>query len=471
LILAAVTFSLFLIMLDNTVITVALPALQAGVHASLSQLEWFIDAYSLTFAVLLLSGGKLADYFGRRRIFVIGLAWFTLASLWCGLATSGGSLIAARGAQGIGAALMLPATISIIADAFSGRERGLAFGIWAAVSGIALAIGPLVGGIIIDIAHWSWIFYINIPIGVIGLLATFAVVPESRDETADQRLDFIGLITSGGAMLGLAYGLIEANTHGWGSTPIVLCFVGAALLAVAFVLFELVEERPMFDIRLFRRPTFAGVNLAGLVVMCSLLGFIFFTSLYLQNVRGFSPIHTGWIFLITTIPMSLSSPLAGKAADRIGAKAPIAIGLALFGAALVAMASSVGVHASMWRLYPWLFVAGFGFGLVLPPATTTVVASVPDDKSGVAAGLMQAMRQLGAALGIAISGSIMNAKTTGLGPFDFRYNFAFVHGLQDVMIFSGVLSIAAAICCVWLIRGRPATQLAVAPGIAGAPPR
>ena len=310
-ILAAVTFSLFLIMLDNTVVTVALPALQTGVNASLAQLEWFIDAYSLMFAVLLLSGGKLADYVGRRRIFAFGLVVFTLASLWCALSTSGGELIAARGAQGAGAALMLPATISIIAEAFSGVERGLAFGIWAAVSGVALAIGPLVGGVIIDIAHWSWIFYINIPIGIVGLLVTFAIVPESRDTTTDQHLDFIGLVTSGGAMLGVAYGLIEANKHGWGSAPIILCFVGSALLFTAFVLFELAEERrPMFDIRLFRNRVFAGANIAGFVAMCSLLGFIFFTSLYLQNVRGFSPIHTGWVFLIATIPMSIGSVYA-----------------------------------------------------------------------------------------------------------------------------------------------------------------
>src|SRR5438445_528483 len=248
------------------------------------------------------AGGKLVDDVGRRRIFAFGLVIFTLASLWCALSTSGGELIAARGAQGAGAALMLPATISIIAEAFSGVERGLAFGIWAAVSGVALAIGPLVGGVIIDIAHWSWIFYINIPIGIVGLLVTFAIVPESRDTTTDQPLDFIGLVTSGGAMLGVAYGLIEANKHGWGSAPIILCFVGSALLFTAFVLFELAEERrPMFDIRLFRNRVFAGANIAGFVAMCSLPGFIFFTSLYLQNVRRFSPIHAGWGCLIATL--------------------------------------------------------------------------------------------------------------------------------------------------------------------------
>jgi len=469
-ILAAVTFSLFLIMLDNTVVTVALPALQTGVNASLAQLEWFIDAYSLMFAVLLLSGGKLADYVGRRRIFAFGLVIFTLASLWCALSTSGGELIAARGAQGAGAALMLPATISIIAEAFSGVERGLAFGIWAAVSGVALAIGPLVGGVIIDIAHWSWIFYINIPIGIVGLLVTFAIVPESRDTTTDQHLDFIGLVTSGGAMLGVAYGLIEANKHGWGSAPIILCFVGSALLFTAFVLFELAEERrPMFDIRLFRNRVFAGANIAGFVAMCSLLGFIFFTSLYLQNVRGFSPIHTGWVFLIATIPMSIGSPLAGKLADRIGARLPIAVGLALFGLSLVVMSRVVGLHASMWSLYPWLFISGFGFGMVLPPSTTTVVAAVPNEKSGVASGLMQALRQLGGALGIAIGGAIVNAQTSGFGPLDFRYNGAYVHGLRWVLLFTGAISFAGAGACLWLIRGRvlPAAQPAsgaVSPG-------
>ena len=205
--LGALTFSLFMIMLDNTVVNVALPAIQHGVGASLSQLEWIVEAYALVFAVLLVSGGKLADFLGRRRIFVAGLVIFTLASLWCALSTSGGMLIAARGAQGIGAALMLPATVSIIAVTFTGSDRGLAFGIWAGVAGVGLAIGPLVGGLLVEIASWSWIFYVNVPVGVIGLVATFLFVPESRDASADQRLDIAGLLTSGGAMFALTYGL------------------------------------------------------------------------------------------------------------------------------------------------------------------------------------------------------------------------------------------------------------------------
>jgi MFS family permease len=210
LVLACVTFSLFMIMLDNTVVTVALPAIQSGLHASLSQLEWVVDAYALVFAVLLLPGGKLADFLGRRRIFLLGIIVFSLASLWCALATSGGMLITARGVQGLGAALMLPPTLAIIAETFAPEERGLAFGIWAAISGAALAIGPLVGGILVQGAHWSWIFYINVPIGVVGILSTLVLVPESRDSSAEQRLDIPGLLTSGAAMFALVFGLIES---------------------------------------------------------------------------------------------------------------------------------------------------------------------------------------------------------------------------------------------------------------------
>jgi MFS family permease len=257
-------------------------------------------------------------------------------------------------------------------------------------------------------------------------------------------------------MFGVVYGLIESNKHGWSSAPIVLCFVGAALLFAAFVLFELQEDRgPMLDVRLFRSATFVGANVTGFAVVCSLFAFVFFMSLYLQNIREFSPIHTGWIFLIATISMSISSPFAGKAADRVGSRAPITAGLVMFGVGLVAMSRIVDVDSSMWQLYPWLFISGLGFGLVLPPATTAVVAAVPNEKTGVASGLMQAMRQLGGGLGIAIAGAIMAAETANLGPLDYRYDFAFVDGFHQVLLFAGVVCFGAAVACAWLMRKRP----------------
>jgi EmrB/QacA subfamily drug resistance transporter len=468
--LAAVTFSLFMIMLDNTVVSVALPAIQRSLHASLSELEWVVDAYALAFAVLLLSGGKLADFLGRRRIFAAGLAVFTLSSLWCALSTSGGMLVAARGVQGAGAALMLPATISIITDAFPANERGMAFGIWAGVSGAGLAIGPLVGGFLVDFAHWSWIFYVNVPVGLVGIAASFLLIRESRDVSAERRLDMPGLVTSGAAMFLVVFALLESNKRGWGSTLIIASFVGSAVLLLGFVAVEQRQRLPMIDLSLFRNPTFVGANGVGLLIMCSLFGFIFFMSLWLQSVRGYSPLHAGATFLISTVAMSLVAPFAGKLADRAGGRPPITVGMAVFGLSLVVLSRQVGVHSAVWHTFPTLFVGGLGFGLILPPATTTVVAVVPENKSGVASGMMQAIRQLGGALGVATAGAIMNAKTGGLAPRDPHFASSFVSGLHQVLLFTGCVSIAGAVVGALLIRRGPRAEYAEALEFGASPP-
>jgi EmrB/QacA subfamily drug resistance transporter len=466
-VLAAVTFSLFMIMLDNTVVTVALPAIQSGLHASLSQLEWVVDAYALLFAVLLLSGGKLADFLGRRRVFIAGIVLFTSTSLWCALSTSGGMLITARGFQGIGAALMLPPTVSIITQTFAPEERGLAFGIWAGVSGAALAIGPLVGGLLVQAAHWPWIFYINVPVGVIGVVSTLLLVPESRDTTAEQSLDLPGLITSGAAMFFLVFGLIESNKHGWGSPLILGCFAASIVLIAVFVVLEDRQRVPMLDLALFRDRTFVGANSVGLLAMCALFGFIFFMSLYLQNIRHYSPIRTGGIFLVSTVAMTIMAPIAGKLADRIGPRVPITVGLVLFGVSLIGLSIQIDATVRIWTTFPLLVLGGVGFGLILPPATTTVVSSVAPEKSGVASGMMQAMRQLGGALGIAIAGAIVAAKTGHIGPRDPRFVSAFVGGVQDVLLFTGLVAIAGAVLGLMLVRpqrlGRLAPRLDAVP--------
>jgi EmrB/QacA subfamily drug resistance transporter len=466
LVLACVTFSLFMIMLDNTVVTVALPAIQSGLHASLSQLEWVVDAYALVFAVLLLPGGKLADFLGRRRIFLLGIIVFSLASLWCALATSGGMLITARGVQGLGAALMLPPTLAIIAETFAPEERGLAFGIWAAISGAALAIGPLVGGILVQGAHWSWIFYINVPIGVVGILSTLVLVPESRDSSAEQRLDIPGLLTSGAAMFALVFGLIESNKRGWSSGLIVGCMVAAAVLLAAFVLVERRQRLPMLDLALFRNRTFDAANAVGLLIMCALFGFIFFMSIYLQSIRHYSPIGTGAIFLVSTVAMTALAPVAGKLSDRVGPRVPITIGLVLFGVSLIGLSLQIDAEVRVWTLFPLMFVGGLGFGFVLPPATTSVVSSVPADRSGVASGMMQAMRQLGGALGIAVAGTIMASSTSGISPRDPAYASAFVDGLQNVLLFTGVITLVGAVIAYTVIQRRRLAVVGTAPQVA-----
>src|SRR5215510_12027450 len=269
--LGAVAFGLFMIMLDNTVVNVALPSIARDLGVGLSELEWIVTGYALTFAAFMLTGGKLADLLGRRLIFVVGLTIFTLSSLACGMAGSGEVLIGARIVQGVGAALMNPATLSIITATFPPEQRGAAIGIWAGVSALALAIGPLVGGLLTEHASWNWIFFVNVPVGILGIAASFLLIDESRDST-HERLDLPGLATSSVGLFALTYGLIEANAYGWGSTRIVGAFVVAAVSLVAFVMLERRQRAPMLDLALFRNRTYVGANLVMLLVALAMFG-------------------------------------------------------------------------------------------------------------------------------------------------------------------------------------------------------
>src|SRR5438034_2627356 len=275
--LGALCFALFMIMLDNTVVNVALPAIKSDLGISQAELEWTVTAYALTFATLLLTGGKLGDLLGRRLIFTIGIVIFTLSSLACGLSSTAPELIGARAVQGVGAALMMPATLSIISATFAARERGMAIGIWAGVSAMALAIGPLLGGIITEHISWNWIFFVNVPIGVLAVLAAIFVVPESRDPSHEQRLDLPGLLTSGIGLFALVFALIEAHRYGWTSTLILSLFAISAAALAAFVLLELHQRIPMLDLTLFRSGTFTVANIAAILVTLGLFGlFVFF---------------------------------------------------------------------------------------------------------------------------------------------------------------------------------------------------
>src|SRR5712691_13265123 len=333
--LAAVTFGLFMIMLDNTVVNVALPAIQRDLKIGVSELEWIVNGYALMFAVLMLTGGKLADLLGRRRIFIVGLAIFTASSLACGLANSAGLLIGARVVQGVGAALMNPATLSIISATFAPRQCGMAIGIWAGVSAMALAIGPLVGGLLTEKINWSWIFFINVPIGVLGIVVARLVIAESRDTSAEQRLDLPGLITSGIALFALVYALIEANNYGWTSARILALFAIAVVGLAAFVALELRQRVPMLDLSLFRSGTFAGANAVMGLTALEMFGVFFFVSLYVQNILGYSPIKAGATFLPMTVLIVFVAPIAGKLSDRLGSRWLMTAGMILLGTALL----------------------------------------------------------------------------------------------------------------------------------------
>src|SRR6266581_2941950 len=357
--LAAVSFGLFMIMLDNTIVNVALPAIQESLGLKISQLEWVVAGYALTFGALMLTGGKLADLFGRRLIFVVGLVIFTFSSLACGLAGSASVLIAARVVQGVGAALMNPATLSIITVTFPPRQRGTAIGIWAGISALALAIGPLVGGVIAQRINWNWIFFINIPVGVLGIAAAFAFIDESRDTSHEQKPDIFGLLTSALGLFALSYGLIESNNYGWTSGRILGAFAIAAVTLTAFVLLEMHQRLPMLELGLFRNRVFAGANTVMLLVGLAMFGVFFYVSLYVQQVMGYSPTQAGASFLPWTLLIIVLAPMAGKLSDRIGPRPFVTGGMVVLAGSLLLFAR-MGVHGTFWGLLPAMLLGGVG---------------------------------------------------------------------------------------------------------------
>jgi EmrB/QacA subfamily drug resistance transporter len=443
--LAAVSVGLFMIMLDNTVVNVALPSIQRDLDADLSELQWIVTGYALTFAALMLIGGKLADAYGRRKIFVLGIVVFTLASLLCGLAGSSEMLIAARVLQGAGAALMNPATLSIIAATFPPRERGTAIGIWAGTSAMALAIGPLVGGLITEHLDWSWIFFVNVPIGILGIAASYLFIDESRDET-HERLDLPGLVTSAVGLFALTYGLIEANTYGWSSARIVGAFVLAALSLFAFVQLERRQRAPMLPLELFRNGTYTGANLVMLLVALAMFGVFFFVSLYMQNILGYSSVQAGAAFLPMTILIILIAPLAGKTSDRIGSRGLVTGGMMLI-AVQLGMFSRLGVDASFWNLFPALVVGGIGMALTMTPSAAAATRSVPVEKAGVGSAVLNSARQVGGTMGIALMGAIMAAQAGGE-----RTPEAFMRGFESALLVAAGIAVVGAIVAFTLVR-------------------
>jgi EmrB/QacA subfamily drug resistance transporter len=449
--LGALCFALFMIMLDNTVVNVALPAIKRDLGISQSELEWTVAAYALTFASLLLTGGKLGDLLGRRLIFVIGLAVFTASSLFCGLSGNATELIAARSVQGVGAALMMPATLSIISATFAPRERGAAIGIWAGVSAMALAIGPLLGGIITEHISWNWIFYVNVPIGVAGIVASLVVVPESRDTSREQRLDLPGLLSSGVGLLAIVYALIEANNYGWTSTRILGLFVVGAVALTTFVLLERHQRLPMLDLSLFKSGTFTGANLVAILVTLAMFGIFVFFPIYMQTFRGWSPIQAGAALLPWTVVIVIFAPIAGKLSDRVGSRWLMAAGMTVV-AVCCLLLSTVTLHSTFWHMLPAFLLGGLGMSFVMTPMSAAAMGAAPVDKAGVASGVLNTFRQVGVALGIAITGAIITSRAAASARGGAKPPQAFVDGLTFGMRVSAAICFGAAIAAAVLVR-------------------
>ena len=434
-----------MIMLDNTVVNVALPSIQRDLGADLSELEWIVTGYALTFASLMLVGGKVADAYGRRRVFVLGILVFTFASLMCGLATSSSMLIGSRVLQGAGAALMNPATLSIIAATFPPRERGTAIGIWAGTSALALAIGPLAGGLITEHLDWSWIFFINVPIGLLGIAASFLFIDESRDETHSS-LDLPGLATSAIGLFALTYGLIEANTYGWTSGRILASFAISVVTLASFIVIERRRREPMLPLELFRNGTYTGANLVMLLVALAMFGVFFFVSLYMQNILGYSAVQAGAAFLPMTMLIIFIAPLAGKTSDRLGSRGLMTAGMILLSVQLLIF-SRLGVDASFFDLLPALVIGGVGMSLTMTPSAAAATRSVPVDKAGVGAAVLNCARQVGGTMGVAIMGAIVAGKAGGE-----RTPEAFMSGFQTALEVAAGIAVVGAVVAYVLVR-------------------
>jgi EmrB/QacA subfamily drug resistance transporter len=401
-------FGLFMVMLDNTVVNLALPTIQRELGADISALQWIIDAFTLLLAAFMLTGGTLGDLYGRRRAFMTGLAIFTAGSLLCALSPSVPVLIAGRVIQGIGAAVMMPSTLAILTHTFQDpKERAQAIGIWAGVSGIALAVGPAVGGVMVDAFGWESIFYLNVPIGLIAFALAVRLVPESKSPEG-RALDIPGQIMAIVGLGGLTFAFIEANNYGWSSTLIVSLVVGAAIVLAVFAFWEIRTKSPVLQLGFFKNITFSGANLVGLLVSFGFLGVLMFLGLFMQNVQGFSPTGAGVRQLPSTLAVMVFAIISGRIVGRIGARVPITLGMLLLGGGILGFLSvqTTTPYSHYWWI---LAITGIGAGLVMSPITTAVMSTVPVGRSGMAAATTNTMRQVGGVFGIAVLGSVVTS--------------------------------------------------------------
>ena len=408
--LIAVSVAIFMLLLDITVVNVALPDIQRSLHSSFQDLQWVVNAYSLTLAAFLLTAGALADRFGRRMVFVTGLVVFTLSSAACGLAGSPLALNLARAVQGAGGAMMFATSLALIAGAFHGKERGLAFGVYGGVIGGAVAVGPIVGGIITSGIGWEWIFFVNVPIGIAAVALTLTQVAESRDPNA-RGVDWLGLVTFSGSLFLLVFALIQGNEKGWGSAHILGFLIGSAMLIVLFVIVERRQERPMLDLTLFQKPAFAGASIVAFAISSSMFSMFLYLTLYIQDVLGYTPLQAGLRFLPITLLSFFVAPLSGRLSVRVPIRLLLGCGLILVGAGLLTM-TAVDASSDWTVLIPGFVLAGAGIGLINPPLASTAVGVVHHSRSGMASGINNTFRQVGIATGIAGLGAIFQHDVT-----------------------------------------------------------
>jgi EmrB/QacA subfamily drug resistance transporter len=451
--LVAVCTATFMLLLDITIVNVALPPIEHALNASFSDLQWVIDAYALALATFVLTAGSLADLFGRKRLFLIGVVLFTLASAACGVANDPLFLIIARGVQGIGGAMMFATALALLSQEFHGRERGTAFGIWGATIGAAVAIGPLAGGILTSWLSWRWIFLVNIPIGVAAVILSAKQLRESADPE-HSRLDPVGLLTLTGGLLTLILALIEGNKRGWSSGWILGLFAAAAVLLALFVASQAVERTTMIDLALFKRPAFVGAQVTAFAISSSMFAMFLYLTLYLQNILGLSALQTGLRFLPLSVVSFFAAPIAGRLSTRVPIRYLLGGGLALNALALLLM-SPVKAGSHWTVLLPGFVIGGVGIGLVNAPLASTAVSTVRQERAGMASGINNTYRQIGIATGIAALGAIFASKVDprAFAPHaSLAARASFANGLHDILLVGAVVALCGAVLATILVR-------------------
>jgi EmrB/QacA subfamily drug resistance transporter len=460
--LVAVSLATFMTYLDNNVTNVAIPTIQRDLHLSIAGLEWVVSSYVLVFAGLLLAGGRTADVFGRRRLFFAGTVVFTIASLAAGLAGSGGVLIGARVVQGLGAALLVPTTLAIIMATFkNARERTAAIGIWTAIGAMALAFGPLIGGFISQHLHWGWIFFINVPVGIIALTIAAFAMDESRDTAAVRRLDVPGMIASSVSLFALTYALIEGHDSGWTSPLIVGSFALAAAAAAAFAWIESRTAHPMVELRLFRSRAFSGGTVTMMLWAFGIFGIYFFTSIYLQDILGFSPTKAGLAFVPMALCLAAAAGLAGPIYARLGAHRTVAAGMGVMAIGLY-MFSVLGAGATFASLMPGFLLFGFGAGLMQVPLTNSVLQGQPPERSGVASALLNASREVAGLFGITVIGAILRSQQSSALLNGRSPSGAFLDGYHAGLLVTVALVAGGAVLSYLALRQSRAAEPVVA---------
>ncbi|MEU6822836.1 MFS transporter [Streptomyces atriruber] len=489
--LVVVCASTFMLLLDATIVTVVLPQIQSGLDSSFADAQWVVDAYSLTLAAMLLVGGSLADRFGYRKLFLVGLAVFTVSSLLCGVASSPLMLILSRAAQGIGGSVMYATSLALLARTFTGKERGVAFGVWGAVTGLASGLGPVFGGLIAANISWRGIFLINVPLGIVAIAVTLWKVDEAKGR-GRLKLDWPGFVLFTSGLVALIYGLIRAGETEWGNTDVVMWLGAAALLLITFLIVELRSAEPLFDLSLFRTPTFVGGSIAAFTMNGSLFAMLLYLVLYLQNGLGYSVLESSVRLLVISVCALVASTIAGRLSSKLPVKWLIGPGLLLVGIGLLLMSGN-DASSSWTHLIPGFVVAGIGSGVVNPPLASTAVGVVTPDRSGTASGINITFRQVGMAASIPILGSVFTASlhddvmrnlsgvpelassapgiaaavehgnVSGLDeqvPAPMREKVAtalhsgYAEALNDLLIITGALALAGAVFAFFLIRAK-----------------